>query len=86
MTSYINRNVTRGEVKPALTREIFRAMFEHCPRCGLVRDLRGGKYLSEPDSLELEAALKGFEPRIPAGEMCAWCAEEVAARESGRFR
>lgn len=68
---------TRQHTHSKLTRERFRSFFQHCPRCGIVRDLRYGKYLSEPDSQELEAICSDFNPTIPTGDLCPWCAEET---------
>ena len=63
----------------------FRACFEHCPRCGIVRDLRYGKYLSEADAQELEEIFcKGFIPAIPVGSYCGWCQDDLKERRIRR--
>lgn len=68
-----------------MTREKFCAQFVGCCRCGLVKDLRTGKYLSERDARELESICVDYHPRIPNGDLCGFCEDEMSAKRLRRF-
>lgn len=80
-SSYVNRNVSRAEYRPRIDHQTFRAHFESCARCGIVRDLRCGKYLSERDAQELDAIFADCHPPLPVGPVCPWCEEDLSGRK-----
>lgn len=67
-----------AEGRPRMTRDRFRLCFLACPRCGLIRDRRTGRYLNREDGDELEWMYHDEVPPVPKGPKdCPWCEEDL---------